>query len=84
MRILDIVIRDIISPDAEIDNVWAHEASIRWDAYKKGVAKLIPYEEVMSRQMPDLQLLVALVNLMETCLQKRTLPLGGLLDVLLW
>ena len=49
VRILDIVIRGIIRPNSDIDRVWAQEASIRWEAYKKGEVKSIPYEEVMSK-----------------------------------
>ena len=49
VRIVDIVIQDIIRPDPDIDRVWAQEASSRWDAYKKGAIKPIPYEEVMSK-----------------------------------
>ena len=49
VRILDIMMREIIRPNPEIDRVWAHEASIRWDVYKKGQVKPIPYEEVISK-----------------------------------
>ncbi len=49
VRIVDIVIRDIVRPDSDIDRVWVQEASSRWDAYKKGDIKPIPYEEVMSK-----------------------------------
>lgn len=48
-RIVDIVIRNIIHPDSDIDRVWAQEASSRWDAYKRGDIKSISYEEVMSK-----------------------------------
>lgn len=49
VRIVDIVIRDVIRTDPDIDRVWAQEASSRWDAYKKGDIKSIHYEEVMSK-----------------------------------
>ena len=49
VQIVDIVIRDIIHPDSSIDMIWAQEASRRWDAYKKGDIKTIPYKEVMSK-----------------------------------
>lgn len=49
VRIVDIVIRDIIRSDSDIERVWAQEASSRWNAYKKGDIKPIPYEEVMSK-----------------------------------
>lgn len=49
VRIVDIVIRDIMRPDSDIDRIWAQESSSRWDAYKKGDIKPTPYEEVMSK-----------------------------------
>lgn len=48
-QIVDIVMRDLFALDPDIDSVWAQEASNRWDAYKKGVVKPIPYEEIMSK-----------------------------------
>ncbi len=48
-RIVDLVMRDIIRPNSDIDKIWAQEALNRWDAYKKGEIKPIPYEEVMSK-----------------------------------
>jgi len=49
IKIIDMVIRDAIHPDPEIDKVWAQEASARWASYKKGEIKTISYEEVMSK-----------------------------------
>jgi len=49
VKIVDIVMRDVMRPDADIDKVWAQEALRRWDAYKKGKVKPVPYEEVMSK-----------------------------------
>ena len=49
VKIVDIVMGDLIRPDADIDKVWAQEALRRWDAYKKGKVKPVPYEEVMSK-----------------------------------
>lgn len=49
VRIVDIVMRDVMRPDSDIDKVWAQEASARWDAYKRGEIKSVPYEEVMSK-----------------------------------
>lgn len=48
-RLVDMVMRDIICPNSDIDKVWAQEASNRWDAYKKGEVQPIPYEKVMSK-----------------------------------
>jgi len=48
-RLIDLVIRDMAAPDPEIDKFWAQEAAKRWDKYKKGDAKAIPYENVMAK-----------------------------------
>jgi len=49
VRIVHIVIRDMISPNSDIDSVWAQEASSRWDAYQEGELKTVPYEDVMAK-----------------------------------
>lgn len=49
LRIIDMVIRDVIKPDAEIDKIWAKEAAARWSAYKKGYIAPIPYGQVMAK-----------------------------------
>lgn len=49
VRIVDMVMRDLITPISEIDKVWAQEAKSRWDAYQNGEIKSIPYTEVMSK-----------------------------------
>jgi putative addiction module component (TIGR02574 family) len=49
VRVIDMVIRDMVHPDAEIESIWAEEATHRWNAYKKGEIETIPYETVMSR-----------------------------------
>ena len=48
VRIIDIVIKDIIHPDPDIDKVWAREALSRWDAYKNGDVKPISYKTIES------------------------------------
>ncbi len=48
-RLVDAILRDMVSSDPEIDKVWAKEASIRWNNYKQGKVKSIPYDEVMSK-----------------------------------
>ena len=48
-QIVDTVIRDMASPDPEIDKIWMKEASIRWDDYQQEKVKAIPYEEVLSK-----------------------------------
>jgi len=49
VQLVDTVIRDIIPPVPEVDKAWAAEASTRWNAYKKGEIKSIPYAEVMAK-----------------------------------
>ena len=49
VRVIDMVIRDMVHPDAEIESIWAEEAGQRWNAYKRGEVEPIPYETVMSR-----------------------------------
>lgn len=49
IQIVNIVIRDIMHPDSNIDKIWAKEASSRWNAYKRGDIKSIPYGEVMAK-----------------------------------
>ena len=48
-KIIDIVMRDMIHPDAEIESAWSREATSRWAAYKRGEVETIPYETVMAR-----------------------------------
>ncbi len=48
-QIVDTVIRDMASPDPQVDKLWAKEASIRWGDYKQKKVKAIPYEEVLSK-----------------------------------
>ncbi|HKB67687.1 MAG TPA: addiction module protein [Pyrinomonadaceae bacterium] len=36
-------------PDPHLDELWAHEAEDRLDAYDRGELKAIPAEEVLSR-----------------------------------
>ena len=49
VRVVDMVIRDMIHPDAAIEKVWAEEALHRWTAYKRGEVEPIPYETVMGK-----------------------------------
>ena len=38
-----------ISPDPEIDRIWAEEAKKRWKAYKVGKVETVSYERVMKK-----------------------------------
>ncbi len=49
VMLIDRVIRDIIHPDETIDNIWAAEAKLRWNAYKRGEVVAVPYETVMDK-----------------------------------
>ena len=49
VMLVDRLIRDMIHPDEAIDNIWAAEAKLRWNAYKRGDVEAIPYETVMAR-----------------------------------
>ena len=49
VRVIDMVIRDMVHPDAEIESIWAEEAAHRWNAYKQGEIEPISYETVMSK-----------------------------------
>lgn len=49
LQIVDMILGQLDRPDPEIDRAWAAEATKRWEAYKAGTAKTIPYDEVMAR-----------------------------------
>ena len=49
VKIIDMVIRDTIKPDPEIEDIWIREAEVRWDAFTRGQVKPIPYAEVMAK-----------------------------------
>lgn len=49
VRVIDMVIRDTIKPDAEIEKVWVREAAARWNAFERDEAETVPYESVMAK-----------------------------------
>jgi putative addiction module component (TIGR02574 family) len=49
VRVIDMVIRDTIKPDVEIEKIWVKEAAARWDAFERGEVEAVPYESVMAR-----------------------------------
>lgn len=49
VRVIDMVIRDTIKPDAEIEKIWVKEAAARWNAFERGGIEPVPYEEVMAK-----------------------------------
>ena len=49
VRLIDMVIRDTIKPDAEIEKIWIQEAEARWRAFEQGEIEAVPYQTVMAR-----------------------------------
>lgn len=49
VRLIDMVIRDTIKPDAEIERIWIKEAESRWAAFERGEVEAVPYESVMTK-----------------------------------
>ncbi len=49
MELVDSILMQLDKPDPEIDRIWADEARKRWNAYKKGRLKTVPYEQVMAK-----------------------------------
>ena len=49
IELVDAILMQLDKPDPEIDRVWADEARKRWQAYKKGRLKTVPYGQVMDK-----------------------------------
>ena len=49
LRLLDMILTEMDTPDPEIDEIWANEARKRWKAYKAGKVNTVSYDEVISR-----------------------------------
>jgi putative addiction module component (TIGR02574 family) len=49
VRLIDMVIRDTIKPDAEIEKMWVKEAQARWAAFERGEIEAVPYEAVLAK-----------------------------------
>lgn len=49
VRLVDLVMRDAITPNSAIEKAWAEEAAKRWTAYKNGAIQPISYEDAMSK-----------------------------------
>ena len=47
LRLLDVILTDLDTPDPDIDHVWASEARKRWAAFKGGRLPTVSYEELM-------------------------------------
>ena len=46
---VDLVLRDVLQPDAGIEAAWTEESSRRWQAYKNGALESVPYETAMAK-----------------------------------
>jgi hypothetical protein len=49
LAIVDRILADLDHPDPEVDKVWAEEARKRWQAYRAGRLRPIPYAKVMAK-----------------------------------
>ena len=49
VRLIDMVIRDTIKPDAEIEEIWIKEAEARWKAFEHGEIEAVPYQTLMAK-----------------------------------
>ena len=48
IRLIEKVIHDTIKPDSEVEKIWAREAGARWQAFERGAADVVSYDEVMA------------------------------------
>lgn len=46
LRLIDALLTDIVTPDPEVDRIWADEARRRWQAYKEGRIETVSYEDL--------------------------------------
>ena len=49
LRLAELLLADLDTPNPEIDAVWRAEAQKRWQAYKSGSLKTVRYETVMQK-----------------------------------
>jgi len=52
LRLLDMLLADMDTPDPEIDEIWANEARKRWEAYKAGKVSTVSYDELIGKYKP--------------------------------
>ncbi len=48
-KLVDNLIAMLDKPDPELDKMWAEEAESRLGAYKSGILKAVPIEEVLTK-----------------------------------
>lgn len=49
LRLAELLLTDLDTPDAEIDAIWRNEANKRWQAYQTGKLKTVSYNDVMQK-----------------------------------
>ncbi|MCK9394574.1 MAG: addiction module protein [Methylobacter sp.] len=49
LRLAELLLADLDTPNPEIDAIWREEAQKRWKAYKAGEQKTVSYEAVMQK-----------------------------------
>ena len=49
LRLAELLLTDLDTPDPEIDAIWRGEAQKRWQAYQAGELKTVSYDAVMQK-----------------------------------
>lgn len=49
LRLAELLLADLDTPDPEIDTIWRDEAQNRWQAYQAGELKTVSYDAVMQK-----------------------------------
>ncbi len=49
LRLAELLLADLDTPDLEIDAIWRDEAQKRWQAYQAGELKTVSYDAVMQK-----------------------------------
>ena len=49
LRLAELLLADLDTPDQALDAIWLDEAKERWQAYQAGELASVSYEQVMSK-----------------------------------
>ena len=49
LRLAELLLADLDTPDPEIDTIWRDEAQKRWQVYQAGELKTVSYDAVMQK-----------------------------------
>jgi len=49
LRLAELLLADLDTPDPEIDAIWRDETQRRWQAYQAGDLKMVSYAAVMQK-----------------------------------